>query len=144
MRNNEKGFTVIEALLSLCFGILLVWIMIQVFLIGVDKKDYLKNDGAVIRFEQSVVKWIEKDYREHEVKEIKVEGTLNKKLVMITDSGNIEYKNRNNGFYREENKKSMLLTTKEIKDIEYDGNKEIIIVYDIDGYDKKIRIQIWK
>lgn len=144
MRNNEKGFTVIEALLSLCFGILLVWIMIQVFLIGVDKKDYLKNDGAVIRFEQSVVKWIEKDYREHEVKEIKVEGTLNKKLVMITDSGNIEYKNRNNGFYREENKKSMLLTTKEIKDIEYDGNKEIIIVYDIDGYDKKIRIQLWK
>lgn len=148
MLKNQRGFTLGESLMALLFSTSFLIVILLVVTVGFSKVGVLEADGHVIRFEQNIVRFLESDYREHRVVEIREGDTADVKLYLsVVDGGgnpiDIRYENRDNGFYRVYGNKSYLVSSHYVNEIQVEG-KKLTVGYSIGEYDKSIVLNLVK
>lgn len=145
-KNTESGFTLLEAIVSLIFIVLLFSLIMSVYDVGLSKSTYVENDSKLINFENDLSSWLEKDYRENNISEIKIGDKSNHLVFVLTDGSRIEYEQRVKGYYRNLGGKSVLLTENKIKNIEFKDNNVIEFQYYLKGNAelKNLKIKLYK
>lgn len=146
--SDQRGFTLAESLLALFFSTLFIVVILLIVYVGFSKVGVLEADGEALRFEQNIVRFIESDFRENRVKEIREGDTADVKLymVMVDAEGNsksVRYENRDTGFYRVSGDESFMISKHFVNSIGVDDRK-LTVEYSIDGYEKTVVLNLVK
>lgn len=152
LKGNENGFTILEALIALVIISVLFVLILNVFTLGIGKTNYLGNEKKIIGFEQELISWIQKDYRENSIVDIEVKGeTLegeltDSHLIFTLSSGNIiEYKNKKNGFHRITPLETKQLYASKVTNIKYDLDSSVLkVTYRLGNDEKAVSINLDK
>lgn len=145
---KQRGFTLAESVLALFFSTLFIVVILLIVYVGFSKVGVLEADGEALRFEQNIVRFIESDFREHRVVDIREGDTADVKLRMdlFNEDGeevSVRYENRDRGFYRVYEDKSFLISKHYVNDIII-GERALTVAYSIDGYEKTIVMNLVK
>lgn len=148
IKYRQRGFTLAESVLALFFSTLFIVVILLVVYVGFSKVGVLEADGEALRFEQNIVRFIESDFREHRVVDIREGDTADVKLRMdlFNEDGeevSVRYENRDRGFYRVYGDKSFLISKHYVNDIII-GETALTVEYSIDGYEKTIVMNLVK
>ena len=144
-KNNESGFTILEAITSLILIVLLFSLILSVYDVGLSKTTYVGNDTNLINFENDLSSWLEKDFRENNIKEIKKGGKSNHLIFVLNDESYIEYQERTKGYYRNIGGKSILLTENKIEKIELKPNNVLEFHYYLKNNELKVlKVKLYK
>lgn len=148
IKYRQRGFTLAESVLALFFSTLFIVVILLVVYVGFSKVGVLEADGEALRFEQNIVRFIESDFREHRVVDIREGDTADVKLRMdlFNEDGeevSVRYENRDRGFYRVYGDKSFLISKHYVNDIII-GETALTVAYSIDGYEKTIVMNLVK
>lgn len=145
-KGNSKGFTLIESLTALLILCLIFLMLLGVFNVGVGKSNYVHNDSDLISFEQDIASWIKKDYRENSIKDISVinEDGSPKLVINLNDGSQIEYKNKEHGFYRVKPGESKKIGSNKVHSISLKNNKDVIITYILGNGEKSVAVKLDK
>lgn len=148
IKYRQRGFTLAESVMALFFSTLFIVVILLVVYVGFSKVGVLEADGEALRFEQNIVRFIESDFREHRVVDIREGDTADVKLRMdlFNEDGeevSVRYENRDRGFYRVYGDKSFLISKHYVNDIII-GETVLTVEYSIDGYEKTIVMNLVK
>ena len=146
--NDQRGFTLAESLMALFFSTLFIVVILLIVYVGFSKVGVLEADGEVLRFEQNLVRFVESDFREHRVIDIREGDTADVKLYMdLVDSNgenkSVRYENRGQGFYRVDGDKSFLISKHFVNKITV-SDRTLTVEYSVDGYDKTVVMSLVK
>ena len=97
--DRDRGFTLIETLMALLFLTLFIVTLLGIMYLGISRVGTVEVDGKMVRFEQSILRYVEQDFRENRILSIGDGDLPNEKLVIVAEDVNgdaktILYENR--------------------------------------------------